>query len=444
MAAKTCFAIRKDAIKIGWAAAIAGALGLTSCAVGPDFRPPQPPNIGSFTPDRLPATSSADGKTQRVELSDQLPAEWWELFHSHALNALVVRALHDNPNVDAAQAAMRAAQANVYAEVGTLFPLATANYNFVGGKVSNEVSSPLANNNPYYSIHTGQLSVTYVPDIWGGTRWQIENLEALKVNQRFTNEATFLTLTSSIALGAIQEAALRAQINITERLITISKEILAKVELQKNQGQVSGLDVAAQEALVAQTEATLPPLRKALAIQRDALIVLSGHLPGEGLPERFEFSGLQLPRNLPVTLPSDLIALRPDVRAAEANIHAACALIGVAISNRLPQFSLQGDIGRSGTKFADLFSNNPAFFFYTGMINATQTLFDGFTLQQRQRAAEAGLDQARRTISPGRADGISERGGRAVLHQARYNFFRKGSTFGTGCFQKLAVDAVAA
>ena len=137
----------------------------------------------------------------------------------------------------------------------------------------------------------------------------------------------------------------------------------------------------------------MPPLRKALDQNRDSLIVLSGHLPGEGLPERFEFTGLKLPRDLPVSLPSELIAQRPDVRAAEENMHAACALIGVALANRLPQFSLNGVYGRQGTKFANLFSGGPQFLFYTGIANASQTLFDGFTLQQKQRAAEAGFDQ---------------------------------------------------
>src|SRR5262249_51892740 len=157
---------------------------------------------------------------------------------------------------------------------------------------------------------------------------------------------TFLTLTSAIAMGAVQEASLRAQTGVTERLIKIAKDILEKVRLQKNLGQLSELDVSGQEALVAQTEATLPPLRKALALQRDALTALSGHLPGEGLPERFEFRTLTLPRHLPVSLPSNLIAQRPDVRAAEANVHAACAMVGVAIAARLPQFSISGDIGR--------------------------------------------------------------------------------------------------
>jgi NodT family efflux transporter outer membrane factor (OMF) lipoprotein len=373
--------------------ALGALLCLQSC-VGPDFQPPVSPNIGSYTPDRLPAAASAGGKTQRIEIGNSLPAEWWELFHSNALNSIIARALHDNPNIGAALAALRVAQANVYAEVGTLFPLVEGNLNATGGKTSNEVSSVLSNGSPYYQLYTGQFMVTFVPDIWGGTRRQIENLDALKENQRFTNEATFLTLTSNIALGAVQEASLRAQIKVTAALIKIAKDILEKVRLKKNLGQLSGLEVAAQEAFVAQTEATLPPLLKALAQQRNSLTVLSGHLPGEGLPERFDFSGLKLPRELPVSLPSDLISQRPDVRATEESMHAACALIGVAIANRLPQITLSGNIGRSGTAFPDIFSTNPAFLFYTGMANATQTLFDGFTLQQRQRAAEAGLDQA--------------------------------------------------
>jgi NodT family efflux transporter outer membrane factor (OMF) lipoprotein len=371
--------------------------------VGPDFVPPSPPVIGAFTPERLPLTLQAGGKRQSFERTDALPSEWWALFHSQPLNGLIARALRDNPTVEAAQAALRVAQANVYAEVGQLFPLASGSYEGQGGKVATSpatggVSAPVvaANgaNPTYYTLHTAQFTVSYVPDLWGGTRRQIENLEALKESQRFANEATFLMLTASIALGAIQEASLRAQIAVTERLIRIAKEILEKVKLQTSLGQLSGLDVAAQEALVAQTEAALPPLRKALALQRDALTVLSGHLPGEGLSERFSFEGLKLPRRLPLSLPATLIAQRPDVRAAEANMHAACALIGVSIANRLPQISLTGTTGRSGTQFANLFSNNPAFYFYTGIANASQTIFDGFTLQQKQRAAEAGLDQA--------------------------------------------------
>ncbi len=396
------FAAKRDgrgrpcAARLGRAAAFAGlAVFLGSFEVGPYFKIPLSPEIGTFTADRLQASNTAGGKTQRFAVDRDLPAEYWTLFRSAALNNLVTRALKDNPNIDAARAAIRVAQANVYAEVGQLFPLASGNYQGTGGLVASQVSSPLANTTSnYYTLHTAQLSVSYVPDVWGGTRRQIENLEAVRDSQRFMNEATILTLTSSIAVGAIQEASLRAQIRVTEKLIVIAKDILDKVKLQRDLGQLTGLDVAGQEALVAQTEATLPPLRKALAQNRDSLTVLSGHLPGEGLPEKFEFSALKLPSILPVSLPSKLVTQRPDVRAAEENMRAASELIGAAIANRLPQFSINGDIGRQGTQFANLFSSNPAFYFYTGLANASQTIFDGFTLQQRQRAAEAGFDQA--------------------------------------------------
>src|SRR5208337_2741056 len=311
---------RRAVLLARFAAALCAALSLHAC-VGPDFQAPEPPDIASYTPDRQPAKYSAQDKTQHLDISRDLPGEWWELFHSPALNGLISRALHDNPNIEAARAALRVAQANVYAEVGQLFPLVTPNVTSEGGKVATTpgglnggVSAPVvgpgSTNPTYYQLHTAQFTVGYAPDLWGGVRRQIENLEALKENQRFMNEATFLTLTSNIAVGAIQEASLRAQISTTERLITISKDILGKIRIQNQAGQVSGLDVAAQEALVAQTEATLPPLRKTLAQQRDQLIVLSGHLPGEGLPERFEFTNLKLPRKLPVSLPSDLVSQR--------------------------------------------------------------------------------------------------------------------------------------
>jgi NodT family efflux transporter outer membrane factor (OMF) lipoprotein len=380
---------------LGAAAGLAALVA--SCEVGPDFKIPVSPEIGKFTPDRLEITNTAGGKTQHLDIGRDIPAEYWALFHSHALNGLVERALRDNPTIDAARAALRVSQANVYAEVGQLFPQASTDYSFVGGRyalggASNPVNTPASN--PFYSLHTGQLAVSYVPDLWGGTRRQIESLDAAKESQRFMNEATFLTLTSSVALGAITEASLRDQIRVTEHLIVIAKDILTKVKLQKDLGNLSGLDVAGEEALVAQTEATLPPLRKALDQNRDSLSVLSGHLPGEGFKEKFEFRTLALPHNLPVSLPSKLVSQRPDVRAAEENMRAASALIGAAIANRLPQFSIGGQVGRQGYAFENLFSSNPAYYFYTGLINASQVVFDGFTLQQRQRAAEAGFDQA--------------------------------------------------
>ncbi len=440
---RTCAAaLRRAAVATGWAAGLVCCFGLGSC-VGPDFELPKPPEIAAFTAERLPASNTAGGKTQRLETGRQLPADYWTLFRSPALNALVERALRDNPNVDAAQAALRVAQANVYAEVGQLFPLATGEYSATGGKTASPVSSVLASGADYYTLHTAQLTVSYVPDVWGGTRRQIESLDALKDNQRFMNEATFLTLTSSVALGAIQEASLRGQIAVTERLIKIAKEILEKVRYQFNQGQVSQLDVATQEALVAQTEATLPPLRKALAVQRDALTVLSGHLPGEGLPERFEFAGLKLPRELPVSLPSDLIAQRPDVRAAEENMHAACALVGVAIANRLPQFTLTGVVGRQGTQFANSVQQQPRILLLHRACRCVADPFRRLHIAAKAARRGGGLRSDSRAIPLDRADRISECRRRPLCHPARYRRAAKSPSFRDGGSEKPAVNQIA-
>jgi outer membrane protein TolC len=212
--------------------------------------------------------------------------------------------------------------------------------------------------------------------------------------QQFTLEATYLTLTSNIALAAIQEASLRAQIEETVRAIDDEK-LLAKGErFHKSFTSASARDWAALRAAIAQAEQTIPLLQKQLAAQRDQLAALTGHFAGAGLLEHFTLAKLQLPKSLPVMLPSQIVERRPDVRAAQANLHAAGALVGVAIANRIPLFNLTGNIGRTSSHFNNLLSPAPEFLFWNIAGSVTQTAFDGFTLEQRQRAAESGWDQA--------------------------------------------------
>ena len=371
-------------------------VGLAGCAVGPDFTPPPAPPVAGLTPRALRTPGAAGGETQRFARSLDIPGDWWALFHSQPLNDLVERALRDNNDLQAAQAALRAANANVQAQRGFFYPTIAANYSDVPQKVASSVlvpSTPTAT--PFFTLQTAQLTIAYAPDVFGANRRQVESLEAQSEAQRFQLEATYLTLTSNLALGAVQEASLRAQIGATHRVITIEKELLELTRRQFNTGQIGRIDLATQEAALAQSEQTLPPLEKQLAVQRDLLTALSGHLAGEGLPERFDFASLQLPPDLPVSLPSALVEQRPDVRAAEANLHAAVAHVGVAIANRLPVFNLNGtNVGRqAGNSLPELFFCGAACTLWTVAGNATQVVFDGFTLEQQQRAAEAGLDQ---------------------------------------------------
>jgi NodT family efflux transporter outer membrane factor (OMF) lipoprotein len=379
-------------------AALALTALLAGCAVGPDFVPPPAPDVQGYTPEPLGArTASAGtkgGQAQRFVHDLDLPGQWWTLFHSRPLNSLVERALANNADLAAAQAALRVARANVRAQRGTLFPQVDAG--FSGTRALPAVSGPEIDNSsvaPTFNLFTTQLNVSYTPDVFGGLGRAIENLEALEDAQRFQLEATYLTLTSNLAGAAVQEAALRGQIAATQQIIKIERDFLDLLRQQRKAGQIAELDVAAQEAALAQVELTLPPLQKALAQQRDLLVALAGGFPSERLAETFELAALRLPRDLPVSLSSRLIEQRPDIKAAEANVHAAGALVGVAIANRLPNITLTGSAGSTAPAVNQLFSSGSEWWQITGAV--TQPIFQGGTLFHRELAAKAAFDQAK-------------------------------------------------
>jgi len=369
---------------------------MTGCAVGPNFQRPTTPNVECYTTQPLPAqTTSIDikgGEMQRFLQDMDIPGQWWTLFHSKPLNDLIEQALKANPDLEAAQAALRVAWENVYAQQGAFFPSIEANFNPTRQQISGELSSPLANGSNIFSLHTAQISVAYVPDVFGGNRRQVESLKAQADSQRFQLEATYLTLTSNVVAAAIQEAALRGQIAATKQIIDIQSQLLKLLQIQYEAGQIASGDVAAQEAALAQVQAALPPLEKQLAQQRDLLARLVGRFPSETLTGEFELSSLQLPQELPVSLPSKLVVQRPDVRSAEEQLHSASAEIGVSIADRLPNITLSADAGTSATAINQLFTSGTGFWALAG--NLTQPIFQGGTLLHRQRAAEAAYNQA--------------------------------------------------
>jgi len=369
---------------------------LTGCAVGPDFQRPPTPNVDRYTPQLLPVqTASVEvkgGETQRFVNDMDIPGQWWTLFHSKSLNDLIERALKANPDLEAAQAALRGAWENVYAQQGMFSPSVEANFNPTRQKTAGVLTSPLANNNYTYSLHTAQVTVAYMPDVFGGTQRQVESLKAQADSQRFQLEAVYLTLTSNVVATAIQEAALRGQIAATRRIIDIQNHSLELLRHQYELGQIANGNVVAQEAALAQVQAMLPPLERQLAQQRDLLARLVGRFPSESLLEEFELSSLQLPQELPVSLPCKLVAQRPDVRSAEEQWHSSSAEIGVSIANRLPNITLSATAGSSATAINQLFTSGTGFWAFAA--NLTQPVFQGGALLHRQRAAEAAYDQA--------------------------------------------------
>lgn len=379
-------------------AAIAIAL-LAGCAVGPDFTRPDAPTVDRYTADPLPAqtgaTKVAAGAAQHFRIGEDIPAEWWALFHSPALDALIKDALKTSPNLAAAEAALRQAHELRKAGEGAFWPLVQASFNASRNKTPASLAPVPSSNLIYYNLYTAQLGVTYVPDVFGGTRRTVEGLLAQEDAQRFQLEAAYLTLTSGLVAAAIGEAGLRDQIAATQEIVRIQRESLEILRRQFALGQVARQDVAAQEAALAQAEATLPPLQKQLAQQRDLIAVLAGRFPSDQPKAQFDLGSLQLPQDLPVSLPSHLVEHRPDIRAAEENLHAASAAIGVAIANMLPQITLGATRGSSVlSPFTITSLFGPGTSLWSVTAGATQTLFDGFALWHKKKAAEAAFDQA--------------------------------------------------
>jgi NodT family efflux transporter outer membrane factor (OMF) lipoprotein len=378
------------------ALAIALTALLSACAVGPDFEAPKAPEVTGYTAEKLaPETSSAatkGGDAQRFVEDMDIPGQWWTLFHSEPLNTLIEQSLKANPDLKAAQAALRGAMQNVRAEEGALFPQVQAGFTPQRYKDSTQLSPTLNQPATYFNLYTAQLSVSYPLDIWGGTRRGIESARAEAESQRYQLEATYLTLTSNVVAAAMQEASLKAQIAATEDIIKVETESLALFRKQLVLGQVAGGDVAGQEAALAQAQAALPPLQKQLAQQRDLIAALAGRFPSDQPEQSFDLDTLALPTDVPVTLPAKLIENRPDIRAAQEALHSASAQVGVAIANMLPNLTLSATNGTTGTQLGQLFM--PGNGFWTLGANLGQTVFDGGTLLAKKRQADAALDQA--------------------------------------------------
>ena len=372
------------------------AVVLGGCAVGPDFKRPAEPKSERYTAEALPPQTTASegvaGAAQTYVPSGDISAQWWTLFQSEKLNALVEQALKGSPDVAAAQAALRQAHENVLAQQGALLPQIDANLSGTRQKISGAAFGQPEAGSTIYSLFNATASVSYTLDIWGGVRRGVEAQRAQAEYENFQLEATYLALTANVVTTAIQEASLRAQIEATEQIIAADRKQLATVQRQLTLGGVSRLDVLTQQTELAHQMAGLPPLVKQLQQNRDLLAVLLGQTPDQPLEAQFQLDDLTLPESLPVSVPARLVEQRPDVRAREALLHQASAEIGVATANLLPQLTLTGDYGGTSTKFSDLFKGGSNV--WSAGAGLTQPIFHGGELLHRKRAAVAAYDQA--------------------------------------------------
>jgi NodT family efflux transporter outer membrane factor (OMF) lipoprotein len=368
---------------------------LAACAVGPDFAVPPAPPVGGYTSDTPPATTTAaevsGGAAQQFFMGRDIPGEWWTVFHSKEIDALIAEALRANPSLQAAQASLWQAKENLYAAGGKLLPNVDVNASAMPQQFS---PAEFGQSGPpeIFNLYQATVNVSYTPDVFGGQRRQIEANAAQAEYQRYELEATYLTLTANVVTAAVQEASLRGQIEATQEIIKAESDQLVVVRNQFQAGAANRADVLTQESEVAITEATLPPLQKQLEQQHHVLLALIGHFPNDARRDHLTLASFRLPTRLPVSLPTQLVEQRPDVRAAQSQLHQASALIGVAVANRLPQFSLTAEYGSAALTTAALFT--PAAAIWSLGVAGAQPIFHGFTLMHQERAARAAFDMA--------------------------------------------------
>lgn len=370
---------------------------LSGCMVGPDFHTQKAPDVKSYNAHPLPTktasapTKNAAGNAQTYVFNQDIPFDWWEIFHSDTINELVKTGLHNSPTITAAQASLRNAQEILNENVGNLlFPAVNVGtggtrQRFAGSTFGNSVPASL------FNVFNVTASISYTLDVFGGSRRQLEALSAQVDYQQFELLATYLTLTSNIVTTAFTIASYEAQIKATNDLIAAEQGQLDIIRKQYQVGGVAGTNVLTQQTLVDQARASLPPLQKSLSQARHAMAVLLGDYPDTPIPS-INLSQLKLPKTVPVSLPSQFVRQRPDVRASEALLHVASAQVGVATANLFPSFNLNANYGWNSPLASNMFAPINKAWLYGGTI--TQPLFHGGALQSARRASIAAYDQA--------------------------------------------------
>ncbi len=364
--------------------------------VGPDYHQPAAPATDRYTaaplPEQTASTPGVAGASQHFMPGADIPAAWWTLFHCEPLDDTIRAALANSPNIAAANAALRQARQNYLAQFGgSLLPAVDAQLGATREKI-NGVTFGEPNFTEDLNLYNTSVSVSYKLDVFGGSRRTVEASAAQVDYQRYQLQAAWLTLTANVVTAAVKEASLRAQIQATEQILADEQQQLDVIGRQFDLGGVSRTAVLAQQTLVAQTRASLPPLRLALDQTRHLLAVLTGTTPAEATLPEFRLEMFTLPDSLPVSVPSSLVRQRPDILAADATLHQMSAQVGVATAAMYPQITLSASYGTEAlTPAAALRAGSTIWSLGAGLL---QPVFHGGQLLAQKRAAEAAYDEA--------------------------------------------------
>jgi NodT family efflux transporter outer membrane factor (OMF) lipoprotein len=378
---------------------VIASVALGGCAVDPDFVEPAAPVDAGYAR-TLPASTLAaptpGGGAQRINSGRDVPGEWWTLFHSPQISALVTESVKNHPNIASAEAALRQARETVEADAASFFPSALGTDSVTRQQLSpaqyGSSSSSSSSFSTLYTLFNANVAVSYTPDVFGKTARTVEGDAAAAEYQRFELEATYLTLTANVVSAAITDASYAQQIKVTENLVSDYRAQLDILEKRFQLGAVSLADVVSERSLLAQAEATLPPLQKVRAQTRNQLMAYLGRFPNADKGEALDLEKLHLPKELPLSLPSALVRQRPDILAAESQLHQASANVGVATANMLPQLTLSATGGSQALTLAQLFT--PHTMAYSLAASVASQAFDGGGLYHKREAKVAAFEQA--------------------------------------------------
>lgn len=354
------------------------ALALSACAVGSDYHRPAPPAVSRYTNSDMTSTlTSGDATTQNLKIGETVSNQWWTLFHSPQMNAVMTEALANNQTLTAAKATLAKAQAALRQAQGAYFPQIDANGRFQRDRAGN--SQPPSN---LYSVGA---TASYAPDVFGGTRRSVERQRALAENQRYQLAAAYLTLTGNVVSQCIELASLKAQLAAISDIVAQDEKNRDLVQQKLNAGKAARLDLLTAESQLANDRTQLAPLRQRVSVARHALTVLVGKFPGEWTPPDFDITKLTLPADLPVSLPSELVHQRPDILAAEAQLHADSAAVGIATADMFPQITLSATGAYQSNSTNQIFT--PANLFWNLAAGITAPIFHGGALKAQQTQA---------------------------------------------------------
>ena len=370
---------------------VAAAL-LTACTVGPDYQRPAAPDTKAYTDTSEPLASLHDGSGQQLAAGQNPDANWWSGFHSAALDSTMQQALAGNRGLAATEATLAQAREAANASAGSLYPQVSLDAGAGRQKYGAQFLGPQAV--PPFTYYSVGPSVSYLLDYTGGQRRAVEQQRALADYQVFQLQAARLSLTGNVAQQALAMASARAQIAAAQELLDEDRKNLSLVQTAFAAGSVTRVDVLSAQSQLANDQTLLPPLRQQLSVARHALSILAGKAPADWAPPDFELEQLQLPQTLPLSLPSELAHRRPDILAAEAQLHAATASVGVATSNLYPQINLTASLSQGSTSLSQFFDASGTAWGLAAGLSAP--LFDGGTLRAQRRGAQ---DAARAALA---------------------------------------------